>query len=90
MNKLKSAWKNMTIFEKAMVSIRDMGCLCLIITALLQLFGLIPYGIMAAVVLLPAIVLAQAGLSWKRSKATAIFFLVFLGFFFFVFFVSKG
>lgn len=89
MNRLKSAWKNMTTFEKAMVSIRNMGCLCLIITALLQLFGLIPYGAMA-VVLLPVVALAQAALSWKRSRATALFFLVFLVFFFLVFFVSKG
>lgn len=89
MDKLKSAWKDMTKFEKAMVSIRDMGCFCAIITALLKLFGLIPHGAMAAV-LLPVVALAQAALSWKRSRATALFFLGFLIFFIFVFFVSKG
>lgn len=89
MDKLKSVWKNMTKFEKAMVSIRDMGCFCAVITALLKLFGLIPYGAMAAV-LLPVVALAQAALSWKRSKATALFFLAFIVFFFFVFFLGRN
>lgn len=89
MDKLKSAWKNMSKFEQAMVSIRDMGCFCAVITALLKLFGLIPYGAMAAV-LLPVVALAQAALSWRRSKATALFFLGFIIFFFFVFFLSRN
>ena len=88
MKKLKSSWKSMTRFERAMVSIRDMGCFCAVITAMLKLFGLIPYGAMAAV-LLPVVALAQAALSWKRSRATAVFFLGFIVFFFFVFILSR-
>lgn len=89
MNKLKEAWKGMTKLEKTMVSIRDMACLCLLIVALLKVTGLIPHG--AAVAwLLPLVAVSQAVLSWKRSRATALFFLAFIVFFFVMFFISKG
>jgi len=89
MRKIKEAWKGMTKLEKAMVSIRDMSCLCLIITGLLTVLGLVPYGATIAW-LLPLIAISQAVISWKRSRATAMFFLAFFVFFLFIFFVSKG
>ncbi len=89
MEKLKQAWKGMTKWEKTMVGIRDMSCLCLVVTAMLKLFGLIPYG--AAIAwLLPVIAVSQALISWKYSKATALFFLAFVCFFLLMFFISKG
>ena len=89
MDKLKDAWKNMTQFEKTMVSIRDMACFCAIATALLTVFGLVPQGAVIAV-MLPVAALAQVALSWKRSRATALFFLGFIVFFFLFLFISKG
>ena len=89
MKKLKEAWKGMTKLEKTMVSIRDMACLCLILTGLLTVLGIVPHGAPIAW-LLPVIAGSQAAISWKRSRATAMFFLGFLGFCLFVFFVSKG
>ena len=89
MKKIKEAWKGMTKLEKTMVSIRDMACLCLIITGLLTVLGLVPYGAPIAW-LLPVIGISQAVISWKHSRATAVFFLGFVVFFLFVFFVSKG
>ena len=89
MKKLKEAWKGMTKREKTMVIIRDMACLCLILTGVLTVLGLVPYGAPNAW-LLPVIGISQAVLSWKRSRATALFFLGFIVFFLFVFFVSKG
>lgn len=89
MEKLKDAWKSMTKFEKTMISVRDMACFCAIVTALLTVLGLVPQGAVIAV-MLPIAALAQAALSWKRSRGTALFFLAFLVFFFFVFFISKG
>ena len=89
MDKLKDAWKNMTIFEKTMVSIRGVACFCIIVTALLYVFRVVSHSTMAAV-MLPIAALAQAALSWKRSRGTALFFLAFLVFFCFLFFISKG
>ena len=89
MKKLKDAWKGMTKQEKTLVGIRDMACLCLILTGLLTLLGLVPHGAPIAW-LLPVIAISQAVLSWKRSRVTALFFLGFIVFFLFVFFVSKG
>ena len=64
MKKLKEAWKGMTKLEKTMVSIRDMACLCLIITGLLTVLGLVPYGAPIAWQL-PVIAVSQAVISWK-------------------------
>ena len=89
MKKLKEAWKGMTKLEKTMVSIRDMACLCLILTGLLTVLGLVPHGAPMAW-LLPVVAVSQAVISWKRSRATALLFLGFIVFFLFVFFVSKG
>ena len=89
MKKLKEAWKGMTKLEKTMVSIRDMACLCLILTGLLTVLGLVPHGAPIAW-LLPVVAVSQAVISWKRSRATALLFLGFIVFFLFVFFVSKG
>ena len=89
MKKIKEAWKGMTKLEKTMVSIRDMACLCLILTGLLTVLGWVPHG--APITWpLPVIGISQAVISWKRSRATAVFFLGFVVFFLFVFFVSKG
>lgn len=89
MEKLKNVWKKLSPLEKTMVSIRNMACLCLLIVALLTVLGLVPYGAPIAW-LLPVVAISQAVLSWKRSRATALFFLAFLAFFLFVFFASKG
>lgn len=89
MKKIKEAWKDMTKLEKTMVCIRDMACLCLILTGLLTVLGLVPHGGPTAW-LLPVIAVSQAVISWKRSRTTAIFFLGFLAFFLFVFWISKG
>ena len=89
MKKVKEAWKGMTKLEKTMVCIRDVACLGLILTGLLAVLGLVPYGAPIAW-LLPVIAVSQAVISWKRSRATAFFFLGFLAFFLFVFFMSKG
>ncbi len=79
----------MTKREKTIVSIRDMACLCLLITGLLTVLGLVPHGAPIAW-LLPVIGVSQAVISWKRSRITALFFLGFVLFFFVVFFISKG
>ena len=89
MKKLKEAWKGLTKLEKTMVGIRDTACLCLIITGLLTVLGLVPHGAPIAW-LLPLVAISQAVISWKRNRATAIFFLGFVLFFAFVFLVSKG
>ena len=89
MEKLKSAWKNMTGFEKTLVMIRDLACFGIILTALLNLFELLYIGTFIDV-LLPVAAIAQALLSWKRSKATALFFLAFLVFFILIYFISNS
>lgn len=89
MKKMKEAWKGMSKLEKTMVGIRDMACLCLTITGLLTVLGLVPHGAPIAW-LLPVIAVSQAVISWKHSRATAIFFMGFLVFFLFVFCMSKG
>lgn len=89
MKKLKEVWKGMTKREKTLVAVRDMACFCLLVVALLTVLGLVPHGAPIAW-LLPLAAISQAALSWKRSKATALFFLAFLVFFLFVFFVSRG
>ena len=89
MKKIKEAWKGMTKLEKTMISIRDMACLCLILTGLLTVLGWVPHGAPIAW-LLPVIGISQAVISWKRSRATALFFLGFVAFFLFVFVVSRG
>ena len=87
MEKWKSAWKNMTCSEKTLVLIRDIACFGILLTALLNLFEFAYIGTIVAV-LLPVAAIAQALLSWKRSRATALFFLVFLGFFVLIYFIS--
>ena len=89
MEKWKEAWKNLTVFEKTMLCIRDIGCLCAICAGVLKVLEVLP-DVRIAAVMLPIVAIAQAALSWKRNKATALFFLGFLVFFFFVFFLSKG
>lgn len=89
MEKLKSAWKNMTGFEKTLVMIRDLACFGIILTALLNLFELLYIGTFIDV-LLPVAAIAQALLSWKRSKATALFFLAFLVFFILIYVISNS
>lgn len=89
MEKWKEAWKNLTGFEKAMFCIRDIGCLCAIATGVLNVLGVLS-DVTIAAVMLPVVALAQAGLSWKHNRATALFFLGFLVFFFLVLFLSKG
>ena len=89
MEKLKSAWKNMTGFEKTLVMIRDLACFGIILTALLNLFELLYIGTLIDV-LLPVAAIAQALLSWKRSRATALFFLAFLVFFILIYFISNS
>lgn len=89
MKKWKETWKGMSKLEKTMVSIRDMACLCLIFTGLLTVLGLVPHGAPIAW-LLPVIAVSQVVISWKHSRATAIFFMGFLAFFLFVFVMSKG
>ena len=80
MKKLKDMWNGMTGFEKTMVILRDMGCFLAILSVSRTVVA----------VMLPVVALAQAALSWKRSRATALFFLGFLLFFFAVYFISKG
>ena len=90
MEKLKDMWKGMTGFEKTMVILRDMGCFLAILSGLLELVGILSVSRTVVAVMLPVVALAQAALSWKRSRATDLFFLGFLVFFFVVFFISKG
>ena len=88
MEKWKEAWKNLTGFEKVMFCIRDMGCLCAICAGVLYVLEVLP-DVSIAAVMLPIVAIAQAGLSWKHNRATALFFLGFLVFFFLVFFLSR-
>ena len=90
MKKLKDMWNGMTGFEKTMVILRDMGCFLAILSGLLEVLGILPVSRTVVAVMLPVVALAQAALSWKRSRATALFFLGFLLFFFAVYFISKG
>lgn len=80
MEKWKEVWKNLTRFEKAMFCARDIGCLCAIVVGVLNVLRVLP-GVTIAAVMLPVVAIAQAALSWKRNRATALFFLGFLVFF---------
>ena len=88
--KLKNTWKGMTKFEKTAVIIRDVACFVAIISGVLEVLGILSRGSIMTAVMLPVVALAQASLSWKRSKAIALFFLGFVVFFFFVLYISKG
>lgn len=90
MEKLKDMWKGMNGFEKTMFILRDMGCFLAVLSGLLELLGILSGSRTVVAVMLPVVAVAQAALSWKRSRATALFFLGFLVFFFVVFFISKG
>jgi hypothetical protein len=88
MGKLKETWKKLTKFEKCMIMIRDASCFCMILFALLNVFGVIRNNVVSSV-MMPVIALAQSALSWKRSRATSLFLLGFLIFFFVLLFISK-
>lgn len=87
-NKVKTFWRQMTTLDKVLVCIRDIACACFLIFGLLHGLEILACG--AAAWFLPVTVVAQALLSWKRSKATSVFFLLTLVLFLFVFFISKG
>lgn len=89
MDKMKKAWDSLSALEKAMVLLRDGCCVCVLLAALLYELG-IPKAVNAAIWLLPPVGLSQAVLSWKRSRATAVFFGAAVVFFFVVYFISRG
>jgi len=89
MNKRKALWESLSALEKGMLLLRDGGCVCVLLSALLAVAG-IPEAVSAAIWLLPAVAVSQAVLSWKRSRATAVFFVAAVVFFFFVYFISRG
>lgn len=89
MDKWKVLWNSLSALEKGMMLLRDGCCICVLLAAVLSVAGL-PEAGNAAIWLLPAVGLSQAVLSWKRSRATAVFFVAAVVFFFFVYFISRG
>lgn len=88
MDKLKELWEELTTTEKIMVSIRNVACCCILLVPLLDMLGMLS-SVTETAWLLPVIAISQTVLSWKQSRTTALFFLGFLVFFFFVFFISR-
>ena len=84
----EDGWKSLTVLEKAMVVLRNGCCICILLAALLSAVG-IPAAVDAAIWLLPVVGISQAVLSWKRSRATAVFFGAGVIFFFIVYFISR-
>ena len=87
-DKMKAVWSQMTTLDKVLVCIRDIASVCFLLFALLHVLKILTFEAVAW--FLPVIAIAQALLSWKRSKATSVFFLFALVFFLFVFYISKG
>ncbi|MBQ3503189.1 MAG: hypothetical protein IJA75_00620 [Oscillospiraceae bacterium] len=84
----KDTWKSLSPLEKAMVVLRNGCCICILLAALLSVVGI--SGVVDAVIwLLPVVGISQAVLSWKRSRATAVFFGAGAVFFFIVYFISR-
>jgi len=89
MEKWKALWKSLSSLEKAMLLLRDVCCVCVLLVAFLSVVGR-PESVDAVIWLLPTVGLSQAVLSWKRSRATAVFFGAAVVFFFFVYFISHS
>ena len=85
----KDAWKALSRLEKVMVILRNGCSVCILLSALLAAVG-ISGAVKAAIRLLPGIGISQAVLSWKRSRAIAVFFGASVLFFFIVYFISNA
>ena len=85
----KDAWKALSRLEKVMVILRNGCSVCILLSALLAASG-ISGAVEASIWLLPGIGISQAVLSWKRSRAIAVFFGASVLFFFIVYFISNA
>lgn len=83
--KLKEKWKSLPVWQKAMIVVRDVGLYAVLLSALPHLLVDFDNSLLV-LVCLPLASAAQAALSWKNDRKTALFF-VFAAIFILVFYV---
>ena len=80
--KLKEKWKGMALWQKICIALRDLGLYTVLFSALPHVLTEFDNSVLV-LVCLPLSAGAQAALSWKNDRKTALFFL-FGGIFIFV------
>ena len=71
---LKEKWKTYSKWQKTCIILRDVGLYVVLLSALPHVLGYFDNS-MLVLVCLPLAATAQAALSWKSDRKTALFFL---------------
>lgn len=72
--KLKEKWNDLAAWQKVLIGIRDMALFAVLFSALPYIWMDFDNSFLI-LVCLPLSAIAQAALSWKKDRKTAIFFL---------------
>jgi len=72
--KLREKWKELSVWEKTLIIIRDFSLYAVLLSALPYILGYFDNSLLV-LVCLPLSAISQAALSWKRDRKTASLFL---------------
>ena len=70
---MKSKWKEMTTAGKIMLTFRITASICVVVLAVLQLFGVWENAINLSAPLMGVVLLIQSIQEWKQQRGAAIF-----------------